>query len=384
MLLANIDDITNTVIDIGEKINQLSAIKAPKLTFSDASGTGTYKFMTDRQIAKKIIILGGNMSGISASPAVEEALNRTVPQQGSALVSEFAGQQVGSIDANLAHLMVYGKFMYNENGMLIDNEILFPDCVAGEGEGKGESGITNMSVDFPLMQWIRDIKKEFKFAIAGLRIKAGELGQAFIDMQFQLVLAITTLASAATILPPGSGLPTALSAIKSIPTTLMAFQTRIMQLIPYLKPLTFLKVLIPMDKVDAAVAPINVILNLIKRPFAIIDVILTLVTALAGATPPVPGADGVTPADPMEVKPSAEPNNIPIGNPANIQVKLKANASKGSWKYVYQWSSDPFGFVSSKADPIVTPKFTTKYICKVADKNDTSNLVTAEIIVTAI
>jgi len=381
-LIANIDEITNTVIDIGEKINQLSAIKAPTLTFGEVKDHTMFAFMTNRQIAKKIILMGGNMTGMSASAAVNTAVGQTVPPPVAGVANSMgANQQIASIDANLAHLIVYGKFMYDANGRLVDNEILFPDCVASDGEGQGESGITNMSIDFPLMQWIRDAKKEFKFAIAALRIKAGELGQAFIDMQFQLVLAVTTLASAATILPPGSGLPTALSAIKAIPTTLMAFQTRIMQLIPYLKPLSYLKVLIPVDKVDAAIAPINVVLNLIKRPFAIVDIILTLVTVLTGATPPVPGADGVTPPDPMEVKPTAEPNNLPLGNPDKTVVQLKANASKGSWQYVYQWSSDPFGFVSSKSDPTVIPKVTTKYICKVADKQDTSNVVTSSVTV---
>ena len=364
LLLFNIDEITNTVIDIGEKINQLSSLKSPKLTFSDASGTGMFKFMTDRQIAKKVVMMFGNMTGLSVTELANTAVTDNVPVQGQPIVNKLAGQEINSIDQNIAHLMVYGKFLYDANGQLVDNEILFPKCVAGEG--KGESGITHMSVSFPLLVWIKDLKKEFKNAIASLRIKAGELAQAYIDMQFQLVLAITTLASAATILPPGSGLPTALSAVKSIPTALMAFQTRILQLLPLLKPLSYAKVLIPIDKLDPAIAPINVVLKLILRPFVVIDVILTLVAALAGATPPVPGVDGVPP-DPLKLNLTAEPSSLPLFNPNGIYVDLKAGANGGSYHYYYQWSSSPAGLISNNKNPTHKPTTTTTYTVKVLD-----------------
>lgn len=367
VLLANLDGLSSTIISMGEKINKLSATAPPSLTFSDYNGDGMFKLMTNRQIAKRIIMMGGNQLGLSATNIVNNTVAGT---EAAAAVNQYGGpiaastqNQINTIDENIAHLTVYGKFLYDVNGKLIDNEILYPDCVAADGQGEG--GVNHMTESFPLLQWASDVKNEFKLAIAGIRIKAGEIGQAFIDMQFQLILAITTLAASATILPPGSGLPVALSAIKAIPAAFMAFQTRIMQIIPYLKPISFISVLLPMDKIDAAIAPINAVLSMVKAPFAVLDVILSLITALAGATPPVPGVGG-EPTQPMLVQPTANPNSVNdiLGK---TKVDLKSNVSQGSWQYSYAWSSDPYGFIGTKKDVTDYPKVTTKYIVTVTD-----------------
>lgn len=367
-LVANIDDLTSTIINIGEKINKLSVVKPPPLTFSDIDGSGMFKFMTNRQIAKKMILLGGSQMGLTITPVINQTLSTT---PGAAFIPPPVDNYINNIDANIAHLTVYGKFLYDSNGNLIDDEITYPDCVANDGEGEG--GVNHMPSSFPMLEMAKEMKNDFKLAISGLRIKGGEIAQAFIDMQFQLILAVTTLASAATILPPGSGLPTALSAIKAIPTALMAFQTRIMQIIPYLKPLSNLAVLIPDDKIDAAIIPINTILSIIKKPFDIMDLILSLVTALAGSTPPVPGADGVTPAEPMVVELTANPTLLMPSDAGVVPVQLKANVSKGSWQYAYSWSSIPVGgtlptgWSSTKKEVTVYPTVATKYICKITD-----------------
>lgn len=367
-LIANIDDLTSTIINIGEKINRLSVIKPPPLTFSDINGSGMFKFMTNRQIAKKMIMLGGSQIGLTITPVVNQTLNTT---PGAAFIPQPISNQINNIDINIAHLTVYGKFLYDSNGNLIDDEITYPECVAGDGEGEG--GVNHMPGSFPMLEMAKEMKNDFQLAISGLRIKGGEIGQAFIDMQFQLILAVTTLASAATILPPGSGLPTALSAIKAIPTALMAFQTRIMQIIPYLKPLGNLAVLLPDESMNAAIVPINTILSIIKKPFDVLDLILSLVTALSSATPPVPGADGVTPAEPMVVEVTANPTLLMPSDAGIVPVQLKASVSKGSWQYAYSWSSIPVGGVtptgwsSTKKEVTVFPTTSTRYICKVTD-----------------
>jgi hypothetical protein len=187
-------------------------------------------------------------------------------------------------------------------------------------------------------------------------------------MQIQLVLAVTTLASAATIMPPGSGLPTALSAIKAIPAALMTFQTRIMQIIPLLPPLKFLNVLLG-DKADSAIGAVNMLLILIKRPFDAIDAVLSLITALAGSTPPVPGVDG-EPTEPIVVAPSATMTTVKSGD----NVEISANASKGSWQYTYEWTAqiqNQTSGVLSKEKILKTKTiYTTKYIVKVTDKKE--------------
>lgn len=364
-LIQNVDDLSNTVISIGEKINKLSVVKPPPLTFSEFGGSGTFKFMTNRQVAKRLIMMGGSISGYNPSSGIYAGLNATTGPQGAAFAAGTFGQSINKIDEDTAHLIVYGKFLYDTNGRLVDNEILYPDCYYKKGEG-GE--VNNMDDDFPLMQSIKDIKNDLKLAVAGLRIKIGEIGQAFIDMQIQLVLAVTTLASAVTIMPPGSGLPTALSAIKAIPAALMAFQTRIMQILPLLPPLKYLNVLLG-DKADSAIGSVNMMLILMKRPFDAMDTVLSLITALAGSTPPVPGVDG-EPTEPIVVAPSATMTTVKSGD----NVEISANASKGSWQYTYEWTAqiqNQTSGVLSKEKTLKTKTiYTTKYIVKVTDKKE--------------
>jgi hypothetical protein len=364
-LIQNIDDLSDTVISIGEKINKLSVTKPPPLTFSDFNGTGMFKFMTNRQIAKRLIMFGGSISGYNPSALVYAGLNATTGPQGAAFAEGTFGKYINKIDEDTAHLIVYGKFLYDANGRLIDNEILYPDCYYKKGEG-GE--VNNMDDDFPLMQSVKDMKKDLKLAVAGLRIKIGEIGQAFIDMQIQLVLAVTTLASAVTIMPPGSGLPTALSAIKAIPAALMAFQTRIFQILQLLPPLKYLNILIG-DKADSAIGSVNMMLVLMKRPFDAIDTVLSLITALAGSIQPVPGVDG-EPTEPIVVAPSATMTTVKSGD----MVEISANASKGSWQYLYEWTAqiqNKTSGVLSKEKTLKTKTiYTTKYIVKVTDKKE--------------
>ncbi len=65
----------------------------------------------------------------------------------------------------------------------------------------------------------------------------------------------------------------------------------------------------------------------------------------------------------MTINPSADPEEICPGE----QSQLSANASGGSGSYTYQWTSDPAGFNSNEANPVVSPEVTTTYHVLVDD-----------------
>jgi gliding motility-associated-like protein len=66
---------------------------------------------------------------------------------------------------------------------------------------------------------------------------------------------------------------------------------------------------------------------------------------------------------PLTVDPSADPGEICQGG----TVQLYANASGGSGAYAYNWTSDPAGFTSNEANPLVSPIVTTTCTVEVSD-----------------
>ena len=88
----------------------------------------------------------------------------------------------------------------------------------------------------------------------------------------------------------------------------------------------------------------------------------------------MPGV-GNAPPEPMEVKPTAEPEIISFYESGLKDIILKANASKGSWKFTYNWSSDTGRFSSigeDKKEVVDRPSVTTKYTVTVTDSNGDS------------
>jgi len=69
----------------------------------------------------------------------------------------------------------------------------------------------------------------------------------------------------------------------------------------------------------------------------------------------------------LAVLPEAVPEEICLGGMA----QLFANASGGSGVYTYSWTSDPPGFVSTDANPSVSPSVTTTYSVEVDDGYNT-------------
>jgi len=64
---------------------------------------------------------------------------------------------------------------------------------------------------------------------------------------------------------------------------------------------------------------------------------------------------------------TAEPNEICLGDDA----QLNSNASGGSGTYTFIWSSDPAGFTSNIANPVVSPTQNTVFTVQVTDSDET-------------
>jgi hypothetical protein len=69
----------------------------------------------------------------------------------------------------------------------------------------------------------------------------------------------------------------------------------------------------------------------------------------------------------LEADPEAEPSSICLGETSH----LYANAQGGSGTYTYTWTSDPAGFTSDLANPLVNPLVTTTYTVVVNDGSET-------------
>lgn len=100
--------------------------------------------------------------------------------------------------------------------------------------------------------------------------------------------------------------------------------------------------------------------------------VFTLTVTDLGTGCEAAGTDAVTvtlSGDALNANPSAEPNTICAGS----QVQLFALAGGGTTNYTYTWSSNPGGFSSTTANPIVTPTETTIYTVRVSDGFNSAN-----------
>lgn len=80
-------------------------------------------------------------------------------------------------------------------------------------------------------------------------------------------------------------------------------------------------------------------------------------------------------ASQMSATASATPAQICLGNTSQLAVQVV----NGSGNYTYTWSSDPAGFTSVLANPVVSPQQTTTYTVEV---DDGANTVSTEVVVT--
>lgn len=256
-----------------------------------------------------------------------------------------------------AHFLSYGH--KDTNSLEVNKEFAIPD-------------------EHPKMIWIRDKKKEVNLALKQIGGKIIDLTSAITILNIQIGSAVATIGSSAVILPFGSGLPTAFSALMSIFASLENFLTKVNEIVPLILVLNVLPSLLP--KTPNGPSPETIIIPIITSLRTINTLLNTLILTTAGITalkriiPIPPGSKDLdgndTPFKEIEVK--FEQKVLP-----NRFIEIEAIPSNGSWKYVkYNWlSSDKDEIINTNEKTIkikMKSKGDTKYTCIVTDdKNNT-------------
>lgn len=316
-LPGKIQELTDTIIGVGEKI---SPPKSP-ISLSDSD------MLSDREVMKKLLKQGGSIGG------------------------DIPGQSVG-MSEEIAHWTVYGKYPTDPNPTT-------PDLTK-----------TAIKDNHPMMENIKSMKSELKTTLSQLGQKTQEIFAATKQLITDIIQAIITLASSAVVMPFGAGVPTGLSAVMSIFSSLQAFQTKLMQVIPLLKPLTNVAILVNSEKAEPLANAIIKALGAISDPLSLIDGLLDKLSIIGGK---VASAQEETKNVKLEIT-----NSNPIVTPETPESTLTAVATQGTWEYTYKWTSNKdTTFLSTDQQIIVSPGVTTKYTCEVTDTNDPPSVKTA-------
>jgi hypothetical protein len=337
IIIENIKELEKNVDALGKKVNG-----------NPISLDIEEHLLTKRQISKRIISNGGDMSGVN--------------------------QYTGDImESNLerAHLIVYGKFKYDENNNLIDNEIEDPDCVDKE-KSLPDTG--------PMMQEIKDKIDDVKKSVKEVGKKLKEIGKTVVDLTMQSITSFVTLVSSAVVMPFGSGVSTGYSALLSILSNLQSFLTILNQLISLIAPLKSIKVLVKPEMyntVDSTIGnTIGTINGLIEGVNDTIGSVITLKDILYLSPPPgiINTPDGIneTPPNPLKIEQIISvPNTIVNG----LHSTLNVIVSNGIWNYEYKWyESDTYKYIGDGNNIKVYPNKTTDYFVKIKNKYDNKNL----------
>jgi len=334
--MSQITQLNDSISGIKDAINSLGESISTPTAVPDIKSLSLPK----EEIAMKILMNGGNSTGI-----VDDGVK---------------------MDEESAYLTVYGELQYDDNGNL-----LYPGIVNKDK--------TNLSENHPLYTKIDETKEQVSVAVKQLGSKVTETMESSVQLGVEIVSAVTTIAASATILPFGSGIPVAFSAVMSIFSSLQAFQTKVAQILPVLEPLSSISILLPDDKVDEIITPINGALSTLNGTLQgaeeVVGVIGSFKNALMGtgggessSKYPPPGTLGV-PTEQVEL-------DISISQPeifAGEKTKLTAMPSKGTWEYTYEWTSrkidedENTNFSSTKQEIIVEPWTTTIYTVNVTD-----------------
>lgn len=314
-LPTEIQKLTDSILSVGEKISPPAVkIDVPEMP-------------SEREIMKKLLKQGGT----SADPSV-------------------------AMSDEIAHYTVYGK-------LPTDPDPDTPDLSK-----------TAIKDNHPMMENIKSMKSELKTTLAQLGQKTQEILAATKQLISDMIQAIITLASSAVVMPFGAGVPTGLSAVMSIFSSLQAYQTKLMQVIPLLKPLSNIAILLPEEKAEPLANTVNMALGAISSPLGLIDGLLDKLSVIGGK---VATAQEETKQIKVEIT-----NSNPIVTPETPETKLSAVATQGTWEYTYKWTSNKdTTFTSTEREITVSPTVTTIYTCEVKDTNDPPSIKTATTVV---
>lgn len=332
----NVESLTTAIEELGE------AIVVPAIPQPDIK----QHILTKEEIMVKILMMGG------------------IPVPGVPVT-------IPGMDEETAYETVYGEIQ--PSGATSGN-LLYPGVVNREKSKINES--------HPMNEYIDTMEKEVSVAIKQLGSKSGEIIDASTQLGIEVAASVVTIASSAVVMPFGAGVPTGFSAVLSVFASLRSFQAIVQQILPFLQPLTKASLLLPEDKIETVLAPINMALTSLKSTIGTVQSTVGLISELKNSllSPPgveIPGGGG-TPAEPIVLDISATESAIRKGRSTTLDV----NASKGSWEYTYLWSiDDDKSFHSTDKTTNVSPNLTTTYTVTVTDSSGSVSTENITIIV---
>ena len=279
-------------------------------------------------------------------------------------------------DNNLpARISSGGTYKYYKNGKLYDNDAADPACVSQKTD---EDYIPPMDENHPMWQKILQMIKDLEENLIQMGIKLGEFTVALPAAIATIAVSLIALVSSVIILPFGSGIPTAITAVQTMIKAIKQLQQKTAEILPLLAVIDTVSLLLP-KSAQGVIAQINIIFGLFLIIITGLSAILGL---LGGASSAVSKSQTKMASIPLASAPSANPSSVAQGQ----SVKLSANASGSDYNYTYQWT-DANGNVIAKdpamvdddgtrtivpnipliVNPLVTTPATTTYTCKVTD-----------------
>lgn len=301
------------------------------------------QLLTPRQICKKIIMIQGQ----TTTPKVYE---------------------------EDAQFIVYGK-KYYKGGKLYDNDFKDPACVSLPTD---EDFIPPIDETHPLWQKILQMIKDLEENLIQLGIKLGEFTVALPAAIATIAVSLVALVSSIIILPFGSGIPTAITAVQTMIKAIKQLQQKTAEILPLLVVIDTISLLLPKNA-QSVIAQVNIVFGLF---LIIVNGLTALLGLLGGVSKSISKAQTKMANIPLTSDPKAEPSSVTQGQ----TVKLSANASGSDYNYTYQWTDingniiakdptmvDDDGTRTVKPTiPIITNSLikkpaTTTYTCKVTD-----------------
>lgn len=321
-----IKGLTDNILSVGEKISP----PVIPISLSDDD------MLSDREVVKKLLIQGGSVAGAPSD----------LPDDKQVKMAE-----------NAAHMTVYGK-------LPTDPDPLTPDLTK-----------TPIKDGHPMMEKAKNMKSELKTTLSQLAQKTKEVLAATQQLISDLIQAIITLASSAVVLPFGAGVPTGLSAVMSIFSSLQAYQTKLMQVIPLLQPLSNIALVVKSsDKAESVAGLVNQALGKIGEPLNLIDGLMDKLSIVGKKAQETQEA-----SKPIKVEIT---NSNPFITPEKPESKLTAIASQGTWEYTYKWTSNKDNtWMSTEKEIVVNPTVSTTYTVEVKDTNEPPSVATTTTIV---
>ena len=312
------------------------------------------RLLTEKQIIKKIVMLTSSSSPI---PITEE----------------------------YAQLIVYGK-VYDRKpeepndsiGELWDNDRKDPSCIATPEEEDYQPPIYK---SHPMYQKVETMLKDIKEALIQLGIKLAEFIMAIPAAITTMISAFASLVSSILILPWGSGIPTALTAVQTMIKTIKDLQSKTAELLPHLGIINLIGLILP-KTAQIVISQINAIFVIFM---GILTAILGILSILKSITIPLEKLKKKAKDAKLEIKLKAEPEIITTSDGSSI---LSVEASNGDWQYKYKWTDEHNHIIpkdindeDDEGKRTVKPLHTTIYTCRVTDGSGSSKEKTITIIV---